>query len=147
MEAFYTMPDTLCPYYNYAQKRMLCDQLTGTDSKEYAVQPVPNLFGTESVPLEMTDKVLRIQVTEGVEYDWMISPEGIVFVQTLCAPVCSSLVDLYDEQWHFLHAVESGIDAPFVRAHIENGTIVYTDETPLLLDEEEQKHYPAPLTY
>lgn len=143
VEAFFSMPDELCPYFNRAQKMVLCNQLEAArkENRSDSLYAVPNLFGTESVPLELTDSLLRIQITDGVEYSWWVCADGIVFVQTVCAPVCSSVVGLYDAGWTWLHDLKPDMEALFVSAHVENGKLVYTDETPLLLDEEEKKHY------
>lgn len=142
-EAFYTMPDSLCPYFSYSQKQTLIGhlQLALISRKPVELKTVTNRFGTESTALELTYNMLRLQVTEGVECVWWVGKDEIVFIQTLCAPVCASVATLYDKEWNYMKRLlpdETGI---FMKAEVKDDTLVWTDETPLILDDEEKKHY------
>lgn len=135
-EAFVTMPADLFPYLNTKQRLYLLEY-----AKAGSTDSIINLFDEPtSVPAYQPD-MLGIKVAEGVEYDLLLKGDTIIFIQTVCAPICSSIVKVYDKKWNYLYTLRPTIDAMFVKATIENSEVVFTDETPLLLDDEERKHY------
>ncbi len=131
IEAFLQMPDALCPYFSDEQRNTIGNELVvATREKDTTVlQPVSNRFGKLSLPLELTDKTLRIQITEGVEYDWLIEGDKIILVQTICSPQCASVVSEYDQTWQWLRDIEPKVEGVFVRAYIENDCLQWKDES------------------
>lgn len=74
--------------------------------------------------------------------------DSILVVQTICAPICSSCARIYNKEGEVIRRIESPYpDATFPEAHLEymnndsTGTplIVWTDNTPQILDKEEMK--------
>lgn len=132
LEAFLTMPMELCPYFNEAQRNAIGQELvvSSREKDSTVLQPVPNLFGSESRPLSLTDKSMCLAVAEGVEYDWLVENNTIIFIQTLCSPVCSSVVAEYDMNWQFIRLIRPNVAGVFVRAYIEDDRLVFVDMTP-----------------
>lgn len=144
VEAFYTMPQELCPYFNYTQKKALVEQAVRfeeTQDSAFLATAIPNLMGESSHSLGLSDGCLRLQIADGVEYDWLVQADTIYFVQTLCAPVCASVVTKYNSEWGLLQKVECPLPALFVEAKVKGGELIYQDNTPEILDEEERKTY------
>ncbi len=132
LEAFLTMPMELCPYFNEAQRNAIGQELVvGSREQDSSVlRPVPNLFGSESRPLSLTDKSMCLEVGEGVEYDWLVEGDTIIFIQTLCSPVCSSVVAAYNKDWQFIRSIKPNVTGVFVRAYIEDDRLMFVDMTP-----------------
>lgn len=132
IEAFLTMPQELCPYFNEAQRNAIGQQLVVAmrENDTTILHSVPNLFGKESRPLSLTDKSMCLQIADGIEYGWLVDNNKIILIQTLCSPICSSVVSEYDMDWHRIRTIRPEKDGVFFRAHIENDTLVFTDETP-----------------
>ncbi len=133
-DAFISMPDTLCPFLEIQQRSFLANVSSLSDT-------IPNRLNGETAVIERTEQMLRVFITEGVEYDLLLQNDTIIFIQTVCAPICSSVVKQYDSNWNYLNTVVPTIQGTFVEAKWQNGTIVYQDNTPELLDEEEKKEY------
>lgn len=132
IEAFLTMPQELFPYFNEAQRNAIGQQLVVAmqENDTTILHAVPNLFGKESFPLSLTEKSMCLQIAEGIEYDWLVDNNKIILIQTLCSPICSSVVSEYDLDWHRIRTIQPETEGVFIRAHIENDTLVFTDETP-----------------
>ncbi len=141
-DAFLSMPIQLFPYLNSAER---FTALAAVDESNSGVQDVR--FDNKTVHVEVEDETLRIQVTEGVGYTIKTNNDTILLIQTLCSPICSSVVQQYTSSWQLIDNVsipptaQISENALFVQADIVNGQIVYTDNTPLFLDEEEKKEY------
>lgn len=77
----------------------------------------------------------------------LTAPDTIVTVETVCAPICSSIARVYyinkEEQkktWEYVREIMSPYPhAVFPEAHIESGRLVWQDNTYLMLDAEEQE--------
>ena len=134
---FMTLPDSLCPFFSPQQRITLLRlaQVGATDS-------VDNLFSGKSVITSLSDTRLTLSVADGVEYLLALKADTILLVNTVCAPVCSSVVRSYVANWLPLGTVPPPAGMAFPQADIAaDGTLVWTDRTPQLLDEEEKKHY------
>lgn len=131
IEAFLQMPDALLPFLSNEQRNMIGNELVVAtrENDTTVLQPVTNRFGTTSLPLELTDKTLRIQITEGVEYDWLIEGDKIILVQTVCAPQCASVVSEYDQTWQWVREIKPTVEGVFVRAYIERDCLRWKEET------------------
>lgn len=140
-QLFLSMPDSLCPYLDMKQRVVLL---------EYANQnlsdSVDNIYGGHSSVTAKTDNYLCIQVTDGISLELLTDSDSFCLIQTACAPICSSIVKRYFANWMFIGEVKPvGLSqaerAVFIKAEVSDGNIVWHDETPLWLDEEEKKHY------
>ena len=67
--------------------------------------------------------------------------DTLFLIQTVCAPICVSVVSAYTMNWRFLKMIEPPFVADLYSAHVAGDSLVFVDQTPLLLDEEERKHY------
>ncbi len=133
-DAFIVMPDTLCPFFDTQQRAYMVNRALVGDT-------IANRLNGKSVITEQTDSTLRIHIAEGVEYTLRMHTDTITFIQTVCAPVCASIVKQYKADWTYLHTVPAPIQGIFVEATLQGGSIVYHDNTPELLDDNEKKEY------
>ncbi len=133
-EAFIAMPDTLCPFLDVQQRAFLANVASVSDT-------IPNRLNGKSAVIERTEQALRVHIADGVEYSLLVQNDTINFIQTVCAPVCASIVKQYTSDWQYLQTVAPTIQGVFVEAKLQDGTIIYQDNTPELLDEDEKKDY------
>ncbi len=135
-EAFLTMPDTLCPFLEKQQRYYL---LTSAQEEKY--DTVVNQFNGKSTLIQQTANTLRIHIADGIEYDLLTQHDTITFIQTACAPICSSIVKQYTADWQYIRTITLPLPGTFVEAQLQDGKIIYHDNTPALLDENEKKEY------
>ncbi len=141
-DAFLSMPMQLFPYLNSAERFTALAAVEESNNGVIDVQ-----FENKTVHIEVQDEILRIQVTEGVGYTIRTDNDTILLIQTLCSPICSSVVQQYTSSGQLIGNVsipptaQIPDNALFIQADIVNGQIVYTDNTSLFLDEEEKKEY------
>lgn len=70
-----------------------------------------------------------------------LGTDTLLVVETACAPICSSIVRVYDLSWNYIGMLQSPFtSAVFPEAYIENKRLYWRDNTPLMLDDEEKKH-------
>ncbi len=132
-DVFTSMPDTLCPFVDL-QNRVCMVRIAGCDT-------VPNRLDGVSYLIDQTKYSLRVQIADGVEYGLLLHNDTITFIQTVCAPVCASIVKQYDSEWHYLQTITPPLKGVFVEAMLQDSAIIYKDNTPELLDEDEKKAY------
>lgn len=68
--------------------------------------------------------------------------DSIIAIQTVCEPICSSVVYVFRPNGTLLHTIPApDANAIFPEAQFtEEHTIRWTDNTPTMLDDEEKKH-------
>lgn len=144
-DAFCFTPDTILPFLSIQQRAALIKM-----AAEQRYDSLENQFGGYSRLLEWREdeKYLALQLTPTVKYEWWLktannteSADTLFFVQTVCVPVCVSVVQAYTPTWQYLTTLQPPFKADMVSATAQSGTIVFTDETPNLLDEEERRGY------
>lgn len=93
------------------------------------------------VIIEQDDQHTRIKMADSCYYDVYtpLSADTIVLIQTVCAPICSSCVHVYSKEWELIHSIEPACGGIFPEAEYHDGHVVWHDNTPLYLDEEEKK--------
>ena len=129
---FMSMPDQLCPYIDRHQREYMLI-MYGTTGK-----CVENPFGGVSCITDNTLNHLRIELTDSISYDILLENDSTwLLISTACAPVCSSVIKRYNGSWTNGVLVKMPIDAPFVKAEVVEGQVVYSNQTPLLRDDEE----------
>ncbi len=138
-DALLTMPDTLCPYLTVAQRGYLL-QLSKTNERDTVI----NNFGGKSTLVDITNNTLQLHIAEGITYTLLTANDTITFIQTACAPICSSIVQQYTSDWKYIQTITPSIKGVFVEAIVEDGVIRYADNTPDLLDEDEKREYTTP---
>ncbi len=135
-DAFHMIPDMLCPFLDKQQRFYMIMKAEFGE-----LDTIDNRLNGKSTIISLTPQTLRVQIADGVEYGFMVQNDTITFVQTVCAPVCASIVKQYDREWHYLQTITAPIQGVFVEAMLQDTTIVYKDNTPELLDEDEKKAY------
>ena len=135
------VPDTIFPYLN--QRKELERRVDLADTTWFG-----NDFGGR-IRVKSVDSVhVSIQVADDVTFELLLQNrykgDTVYVIQTVCSPVCNSVVTAYDMSrgWNPLFMLQPPFKADFYSATVENGEIVFTDRTPLSLDEEEKKFYP-----
>jgi hypothetical protein len=59
--------------------------------------------------------------------DTLLTNDSIVVVHTVCAPICSSCVRVYNKEWQFLGNLTPPIKTAFPEAYIEEGKPLWRD--------------------
>ena len=77
--------------------------------------------------------ILAILLSAGVHAeitavrDTLITNDSIYVIHTVCAPVCSSHVRVYNKEWQFLGNMTPPIRTAFPEAYIEDGKLLWRD--------------------
>lgn len=135
-QMFLSMPDTLCPYLDMRQRVMLLEY-----ANHNATDSVENIFGGKSIVLSKTDNCLELQVADGFTMTLLADSASFLLIQTACAPLCSSIVKRYVANWIYVEELKPEKQCMLPRAEVIDGRISWSDQTLLLLDEEEKKYY------
>ena len=69
--------------------------------------------------------------------DTLVTGDSIIVIHTVCAPVCSSCARVYNKEWTLIGTLTPPFRSPFPEAYIENGRLLWRDNYPQLLDEDE----------
>ena len=69
--------------------------------------------------------------------DTLITHDSIIVIHTICAPICSSHVRVYNKEWQEIGFLKAPFKSPFPEAYIENGKLLWRDNdnfdyTPIL---------------
>jgi hypothetical protein len=56
--------------------------------------------------------------------------DSIVVIHTVCAPLCSSHVRIYNQDWKELGILYAPFQSAFPEAYIENGKLLWRDNDP-----------------
>ena len=109
------MPDSLCPYLNVQQRKLLYD-----NALKGVFDSIPNQLGGSS-QMELLDKTnnsLRVRLSRSLTMQLALRVDTlqpanstIEIEQTLCAPICSTLTRQYTLSWTLLAATMSKWDA------------------------------------
>ena len=59
--------------------------------------------------------------------DTLVGSDSIIVIQTVCAPICSSCVRVYNKEWHYLGTMTAPIKTIFPEAYIEDGKLHWRD--------------------
>ncbi len=135
-QLFVSMPDSLCPYMDMKQRVLMLEY-----ANQKMTDSVENIYGGKSVVTNLDENYISVSISEGFTIELLTDSEGYYLIQTACAPICSSIVKRYTGNWVFLQQTVPEKVAAFMKAEVREGKIVWADQTPLLLDEEEKKHY------
>lgn len=135
-QLFLSMPDSLCPYLDMKQRVVMLEY-----ANQGVTDSVENLFGGKSVVTYKSDECLQVQVAEGFGLTLFVDSTSFVLIQTACAPLCSSIVKRYVANWIFVEEIKPQKQTMLQKAEILDGRISWSDQTLLLLDDEEKKFY------
>ena len=59
--------------------------------------------------------------------DTLILEDSIVIIHTVCAPICSSHVRVYNKEWQYLGVLKAPFKSAFPEAYIENNKLLWRD--------------------
>ena len=96
-------------------------------------------LGGSPVVEEESGNYSRIRMADSCYIEGQNYGDSILVVQTVCAPVCSSCVHVYNKEWRPLREVRPAKECTFPLATIRNGQLVWQDNTVQILDDEEKK--------
>ena len=73
-------------------------------------------------------------VSEPINYNKITSTrdtialgDSIVVIHTVCAPLCSSHVRVYNKEWKEIGVVKVPFQSPFPEAYVEDGKLLWRD--------------------
>lgn len=82
----------------------------------------------------------RIRMADSCFVEVVTYKDSILVVETVCAPICASRARIYNKEWQILHDVPATVQGIFPYAEQVNAAgIIWRDNTPQMLDEEEQQ--------
>ncbi|MBR1809166.1 MAG: DUF3256 family protein [Paludibacteraceae bacterium] len=135
-QRFLSIPDTLCPYLDMKQRVMLLEY-----ANHNTTDSVENIFGGKSIVLSKADNCLELQVADGFTMTILADSASFLLIQTACAPLCSSIVKRYVANWIYVEELKPDKQCMLPKAEVIDGRLSWSDQTPLLLDDEEKKYY------
>ena len=59
--------------------------------------------------------------------DTLLTNDSILVIHTVCAPICSSHVRIYNKEWQYLGALKAPFKSAFPEAYIENNKLLWRD--------------------
>ncbi|MBQ8386339.1 MAG: DUF3256 family protein [Paludibacteraceae bacterium] len=59
--------------------------------------------------------------------DTLQTNDSIIVIHTVCAPICSSHVRVYNKEWQYLGVLKAPFKSAFPEAYIENNKILWRD--------------------
>lgn len=115
-------------------------------SHTYAYAPFVEQWVHDAQALGYTPEVLvtddhytRLQMADSCYLDIVDYTDSLLVVRTVCAPVCSSVAAVYNKSGLVLHTILPPTNAIFPEAYIENGILLWRDNTTEILDDTERK--------
>ena len=59
--------------------------------------------------------------------DTLLTNDSILVIHTVCAPICSSHVRVYNKEWQYLGVLKAPFTSAFPEAYIENNNLLWRD--------------------
>lgn len=59
--------------------------------------------------------------------DTLLTNDSILVIHTVCAPICSSHVRIYNKDWQEIGVLKAPFKSTFPEAYIENGKLLWRD--------------------
>ena len=104
---------TFLPLYTMAQESVLAQ----------IIADVQALGGTPEVVVE-EDTYCKVRLADSCYIETYNYGDSILLVQTVCAPLCSSMAQMYDSRWTLLHPIPAPDAYTLPQAFIDsNGAI------------------------
>jgi len=109
------MPDSLCPYLNIQQRKLLLD-----NALKGVFDSIPNQLdgSSQMVSLDKDNNSISIRLTHSLTMQLLLQVDTmqvenstIQLEQTVCAPICSTLSRQYSLSWVLLSETRSKWDA------------------------------------
>lgn len=94
---------------------------------EQMIAEVKALGGTPEVEVEK-GAYARIRLVDSCYVETFLYGDSILLVQTVCAPLCSSVVRMYDSRWELLYIVSAPSTYTLPQAFIEDNGVIHWQE-------------------
>lgn len=86
--------------------------------------------------------ILTLEMGDGCHAYFTQKGDTIYCIETVCAPVCSSVVKAYDKNWNYVRDVKPTIPGTFVQAFFDGDqNIIWEDNTAQLSDSLTQNYF------
>ena len=59
--------------------------------------------------------------------DTLLTNDSILVIHTVCAPICSSHVRVYNKEWQYLGVLKAPFKSASPEAYIENNKLIWRD--------------------
>ena len=82
---------------------------------------------------------ISVAYTTTSQRDTLFSGDSTFVIHTVCAPICSSHVRVYTRNGKLVGTIQAPERYVFPEAYIEDGKILWRDNTPQLLDDSEKR--------
>ena len=106
VSAIFTMPDSVCPYLDSQQRFTLAAQAT-----KGVYDTIPNKLGGRSWVEERTEQSVTYRLSPSLTMQVVAKADTIIVIESICAPLCSTLTRQYDYTWGLLDMTRSRWDA------------------------------------
>ena len=84
------------------------------------------LFAAQSEPQNVNDSDSTCTSITSSR-DTLRINDSILVIHTVCAPICSSHVRVYNKEWQYLGVLKAPFKSAFPEAYIENNKILWRD--------------------
>lgn len=108
---------TLLPACTFAQESVL----------ERIIADVQALGGSPEVVIDQGAYV-KVRLADSCYLETYHFGDSILLVQTVCAPLCSSVARMYDSQWTLLHPIPAPDAYPLPQAFIDSNGAIWWQE-------------------
>ena len=98
---------------------LLLSTFVWAEESQITTQQPTTVADTDTVWYELTSSC-----------DTLVLDDGYMVVYTVCAPICSSCVRVYDKEWTYLGNQKPPIKTAFPEAYIEDGQLLWRDNDP-----------------
>ena len=83
---------------------------------------------TTAEHLNSDDVAIEQRSTDAISTrDTIVFGDSVVVVHTVCAPICSSHVRVYNKEWKEIGILKAPFRSPFPEAYIEDGKLLWRD--------------------
>lgn len=94
-------------------------------------------FAQQTTIVSDGEPILQDQVCEATDErimssrDTLILADSIIVIHTVCAPICSSHVRIYNKEWKEVGTMKAPFKSAFPEAYIEDGKLLWRDNDTL----------------
>lgn len=94
-------------------------------------------FAQQTTIVSDGEPILQDQVCEATDErimssrDTLILADSIIVIHTVCAPICSSHVRVYNKEWKEVGTMKAPFKSAFPEAYIEDGKLLWRDNDTL----------------
>ena len=107
------------------------------------MQGSPRIIQSDTLPMGI---YTHFEMADSCYWEVLEYGDSTLLVQTICAPICSSCARIYNKEWQIVREITPSplpftntLTTPiFPYAHIDNGTLIWEDNTYLILDDTEK---------